>query len=140
MTLKVIFVYAFCWFSYVVAQLLFSQPKGTLLFINYIYMQLLIVCPFITALLFLSKPQTVYQLLVHTLSSLTHNSPSYNTAYICFPLKMSLCCGGGMPSFSSTRSFILSTYNNTIHDLVYNLLEKHKTVNKHKISVFLTRP
>ena len=29
--------------------------------------------------------------------------------HICFPAKISLCCRGGMPSFSSTRSLILST-------------------------------
>ena len=31
------------------------------------------------------------------------------SSFICLPLKMSLCCAGGIPSFSSTRSLILST-------------------------------
>lgn len=30
--------------------------------------------------------------------------------YICFPPKMSRCWTGGMPSFSSTRSFIRDTW------------------------------
>ena len=31
-------------------------------------------------------------------------------AYICLPPKISRCCTGGMPSFSSTRSFIRETW------------------------------
>jgi len=32
-------------------------------------------------------------------------------AHICFPPKISLCCTGGIPSFSSTRSFMRETWN-----------------------------
>ncbi len=36
--------------------------------------------------------------------------------YICLPPKMSLCCGGGIPSFSSTLSLILSIWSVTKHE------------------------
>ena len=32
-----------------------------------------------------------------------------NKAHICFPPKINLCCTGGMPSFSSTLSFMRET-------------------------------
>lgn len=43
------------------------------------------------------------------LTPILNPSPKYASTHICLPEKMSRCCCGGMPSFSSTRSLIRST-------------------------------